>query len=476
MVPTPTRFLAKFGSQFGLIVSLSTFTSLGAFASAAQLPESDPVGRSATSQAGSHNAARSERVHAWIGAWMRSVSQAAELSSQQANSLHQHLVEAANADQARWMRLKQESTTPDTTVHWFMGYMGPVWNLTRAFEYQAERLLDTKQWGAYTTWRDRHHERIAGFFARRAVAVMHVDLFLTPPQRAICESAAVDWNRDHPNGVFLLRRPIQIASAKPLRQLVAQLPNDLLTFNQRLRLDYIRDAKLQVKFDRRTSSSTANRRIRDLDQKFAEDGLNTVVVRVDYLTTVLSLSVAQQRRLALAGKGAVRRLRQSWREAAQNTTARIELPESEDVVVSLLFPEQFATDDLWTNTLKDLDVDSRAARDTDTVAHRGAVGLVMGILDQELVLDEIQIEPLQRLVQQTEPERVSSHASNMPEIAMVARTLIRIDHEAIAAILSESQRECWRQIQNVFSFDGLDSASIRWMTQSPDLRLTESAS
>ena len=424
----------------------------------------------------SQSSARMKRIDAWLGAWHRGVSRAVGLSNQQSEALSQHLAKAASANQARWRRLKQESTIPDTAVHWFMGYMGPAWQLSRAFDFHAERSLSPTQWTGYTSWRERHNQRVARFFAQRAVAVMHADLFLTPEQRATCEAIAVDWNQPNLNGVFLLRRPNQIASAKPLRQLIVQLPDQLLTFNQRARLDYIRDSSAHFKLTRHSTPSSVNRRIADINQKCAADCLNAVAVRVDYLATMLQLSTAQERKLELAGKGAVRRLRQSWRNAAENVAARLEREEPEGIMLQLPVPEHFALDDLWANTLIQLDREAAATQDSTSVAHRGAVGLVMGILDQELLLDEGQIEPLQQLVRQTKPERVGSNATHMPEIAMVARTLVRINDKAVARILAPPQQQCWQQIREGFRFDGQTRASIRWMTPSPNLILTESAS
>ena len=82
----------------------------------------------------------------------------------------------------------------------------------------------------------------------------------------------------------------------------------------------------------------------------------------------------------------------------------------------------------------------------------GATSFVLGTLDRELFLSEKQIEPLQRLIAMTEPERVAGDQVHLLELAMMGRVLKEINEAAVDGILTDAQMVCWQQMKSQYRF------------------------
>jgi len=179
------------------------------------------------------------------------------------------------------------------------------------------------------------------------------------------------------------------------------------------------------------------------------------------------LNEKQARHLELAARGALLRATKKWKVETLQHVKRFRkqnqgfafrggfgvLDGRFRIRLAVPEPDRFLRDDIWQRAVEKLPPPVEVEVSTkESTVRDGATAFVLGALDRELFLSEKQIEPLQKLIAMTEPERVARDQVHLLELAMMGRVLKEINEDAVDGILTDAQMGCWQQMKSQYRF------------------------
>ena len=183
---------------------------------------------------------------------------------------------------------------------------------------------------------------------------------------------------------------------------------------------------------------------------------SSMTIRHEYLTTALELSADQSRRLQVAAKGATSRQLNSWKQSAvtavrQHADKKLHRGQLISIVSTFPTSQDAAEHTIWTRAVEDALNSAGGIKPDgfDEIQRSGATAFVLGTLTRELFLTDEQQTALRPLISDTHPEETPDQP--VSELAMIVRTMLRIQSDKVSNLLDESQLVCWNLIRDSFS-------------------------
>lgn len=429
-------------------------------------------------------ASRQKRLDAWCLALEDRLAKQFELTDQQRGELKKLLTKEAALNQQRWKRREPEGRAmPDSTVIVFAGKTGPTRRILRAVDRTFADLLSESQMERYTEVSQHRRERIGDWFAQRAVAVINSELYLSEEQLQACFEDLRQHAGKRSNGLYAFHQQNHYLPYERLDGLLNRLKSVKLTAIQKQRSQDLKTGNSNNNHVMVTINGGAveqnEEQLNAIYQQSREEMLNAAAVRAEFITTSLQLPQREARHLQVAGKGVTIRTLNAWKKQTREQIASFaENPRfGPGITIGLAGPQlnAFEQDQIWQRAVDRV----CAATDADLVRQRqqqerqGATAFVLATLDRELSLQSGQLDELQRLVEEAEPQRVAKNQHYCLELAILARTLVRIDEERLSNLLSAPQMTCWELMKSQFRFQNDTRARISTQHGDLQLRLTD---
>lgn len=407
--------------------------------------------------------ARRKRLDAWCQVKEDWLAAESELTPEQRLRLKKLLTKEAALNQQRWKRQENEGRVlPDTMVILFGGTLGPTRRVHRGILRDFIGRLPQEQRRRYAEVSQRRRDRITDWFAERAACVVSSELYLTDEQLAACTEEMKKQTRRPSNGLYAFHQQTHYLPYHSIESLQPRLDALTLTEIQQRRLTDLvaaskNNSQLMVAInggEKEHNEDVLNGFARKAKQRM----LTAAAVRTEYITTRLQLPPQEARHLQVAGKGVTIRHLNTWKKQtraqlqqfAQNPRFGL------GMTIHLAGPGAalFEHDRIWQQAVRKVceATNSKLIRTWSQRERQGATAFVMATLDRELMLRESQVEGLQRLIEASEPHQVGKPQEMLLELAMLARTLVRVDEADLRDVLSESQLECWEQMKRQFRY------------------------
>ncbi len=427
---------------------------------------------------------RQKRLDTWCLALESTLTAELMLTAEQQAAVKQVLTKEVALNQQRWKRQEHnQRPLPETTVILFAGMSGPTRRIYRAVDRALPPLLTEDQLDRLAELTEQRQQRIGNWFAVRAASVVNSELFLNNEQLQACVENLRPHTSRRSDGLYAFHQQKHYLPYEPLSSFLVRLKSVELTEKQRRRWGDLKAADPNNNHVMVTINSGADdQNEQQLDaayQAARERFLNAAAVRTEFLTTSLQLPDPAARHLQVAGKGVTIRRLNAWKKQTREQIKQFAANQrfAPGVAIGLSGPQiqSFEQDRIWRRAVEKV----CSSADTDLLRqHRqreleGATAFVMGTLDRELTLREDQVEGLQLLVEETEPHRVSNSQYYFLELAMLARTLVRINEDQLADLLSESQMECWKLVKSQFRFQARRQAGFQTQHGEMQLILTQ---
>lgn len=413
---------------------------------------------------------RQERLDSWYRAWIAHWATALELTDQQVSAIDQQARKILETNQGRWERRRVRMLLGDTAVIQFAGTSGPVYRIGRLLHKWLNEHLSARQMEMMEQCQLKRTRRIARWFAERGVAVADAELELTDDQQKECFDDFYRRAQRHGNGLYWFHGRSSYLRYEPLVSLSGRMEAHPLTSVQVGRLHALKDAGTPGNQNENLTVIVGD------ENSEAVDGASRKVVsrfrieadrHVAFLVASRGLNEKQRRHLELAARGALLRATKKWKVETLQYVNRFRKQNkgfafrggfgghNGRVRITLAVPEpdRFLRDEIWQRAVERLPPPVGVEFSTkESTVRDGATAFVLGTLDRELFLSEKQIEPLQRLIAMTEPERVAGGQVHLLELAMMGRVLKEINEEAADGILTDAQMVCWQQMKSQYRF------------------------
>lgn len=431
---------------------------------------------------------RQQRLDAWCLSLEDSLARDLDLNDHQRDELQKLLIKQSAINHQRWKAEQNQNRGNqliDATPILFAGSTGPTRRIARAVDKVLPRLVNEEKQAQYADLKTRRKKRIGDWFAQRAVAVIDAELFFSDAQRDACFEELRPHTERRSNGLFAFHRYSHY------------LPYEALPIVQTFRILELTPAQQSRLEDLRTNASAGNQITLTLTSNATEQNekqlheayqtartqfLNAAAVRAQFLTTRLELPQEQARYLETAGKGVTIRSLNEWKKRTRKQMQQYAANPrfGAGMRVGLPGPDirRLEHDQLWkravTTVCENADTELFSRHDQQVLD--GAIAFILATLDRELTLREDQIETMSQLVEKAEPHRVHIGQYYYLELAMLARTLVRIDEGQLADVLSEPQMKSWKLIKGAFRFRGKDRAELTTRNGDIHLNLTKPGS
>jgi hypothetical protein len=434
-------------------------------------------------------AERQARLDTWCLAWEEFLVRSLDLSNEQRADVHQLLINQSALSQQKWKTQPQQRQPGISrmSVVLFAGATGATASIIRGVEKGIPELLTDQQQEQYQTIRAIRKQRISGWFAERAAAIVDAELFLTGEQFAAClEDVRLQTARGKTNGLYAFHQQNHYLPYEQLGQFIRRFKKLELTTVQKRRWHDLRSGgqghnnhvTVTIVGD---ADEQNEKQLNEACEAARKRYLNAVAVRSEYLTNRLQLPQEQARYLEVAGKGVTVRRLNSWkkqtREQIKNFAANPQFGfgfGNQQVGLSGPSIRSLEQDRLWKRALEKICADRKTGvlRQHNERILRGATSFVLATLDRELHLDDDQAERLEKLVEEVEPHRVAPEQFYWFEMAILARTLAQIDQQQLSGVLNTAQLECLNLIKAQFRYQGKDHATITTQHGEINLNLT----
>jgi len=202
-----------------------------------------------------------------------------------------------------------------------------------------------------------------------------------------------------------------------------------------------------------------HQQMKDVGLKQREKFLHAAAVRVAWLEKELHLSGEQVEYLNTASKGAAVRAVGDWKETTQQMFEQME-QQMAAMRGDFAFGAQnidtrsLEKNEVWTDAVKTV---IGADRDQSTAERRAVIRTanarcVLALLDDEIWLLPEQREPMLSLVEKSRSEDAAAfqYQEYIRHVIMIAFPLLKSDEAERNKILTEPQREVWKQMQSFF--------------------------
>lgn len=443
----------------------------------------------AVNQGGQRNSARvrQQRLDAWCLSLEDSLAHDLDLSDDQRDDLQKLLIKQSAINHQRWKAEQNQNQNRgnqlvDTTPILFAGSTGPTRRISRAVDKAMASLLSEDKQALYTELKTKRKQRIGDWFAQRAVAVIDAELFFSDTQRKACFDELRPHTERRSNGLFAFHRYSHYLpyEALPIVQTFRILE---LTPAQESRLKDLRSnasAGNQITLTLTSNATDQNeKQLHEAYQTARTQFLNAAAVRAQFLTTRLELPQDQARYLETAGKGVTIRSLNQWKKQTRKQMQQYAANPRFGAGMRIGLPgpdiRSLEHDQLWkraVNTVcENADADLFDRHDQQVLD--GASAFILATLDRELTLREDQVETVRKLVDNTTPHLVHSNQYYYLELAMFARTLVLMEEEQLAEVLSEPQMKAWKLIKSAFRFRGKGRAEFTTRNGDVHLNLTK---
>ena len=184
-------------------------------------------------------------------------------------------------------------------------------------------------------------------------------------------------------------------------------------------------------------------------------------MRVDYFRTELKLTPEQSEFLTTAGKGASIRALGDWKETTQQTIDQMQAQ-----MAQMGGNFGFGAQNMNTNTIEQNEIWAEAVKSVTSGAaeeslkqrkdfHTNATAdMLLALLDEELWLASDQQERLREIVRKSLPKTAdpTQYQEYVRDVVLLAFPLFKTREQDRNEILTEPQREAWKQLQSFFQW------------------------
>ena len=302
-------------------------------------------------------------------------------------------------------------------------------------------------------------------FRTYIVAIFDKELFLTAEQRTALASelAAKGQTRMHP--LYAFQPQSYYLPYEPLGALLPKAQGKtFLEESQKKRLQDLYDSNSNgnnLIFQTSSSPDEWQQQIAAAGKTQREQYQRAAAVRVDYFRTELKLTPEQSEFLTTAGKGASIRALGDWKETTQQTIDQMQAQ-----MAQMGGNFGFGAQNMNTNTIEQNEIWAEAVKSVTSGAaeeslkqrkdfHTNATAdMLLALLDEELWLASDQQERLREIVRKSLPKTAdpTQYQEYVRDVVLLAFPLFKTREQDRNEILTEPQREAWKQLQSFFQW------------------------
>lgn len=302
-------------------------------------------------------------------------------------------------------------------------------------------------------------------FQSYLVAVIDRELFLSTRQRETLLRQLEKRNTTLPHPLFafnpqtaympyqsITTRIESIAGDELLEPSQQKRLRDLSTSNVGSQHLIIRSSAGQEMWDRQITEAAFQHR--DLF-------LRAAAVRVTYYEQQLMLSEEQVNHLECATKGAAVRAVGEWKQQAQGTVDRMQAQMAQragDIGfgVANMEPNTIEQNEIWTVAVSSITEGAprEHLNERQELNRAASAKAMLALLDSELWLTPAQRGPLEKLILKSLPSGQVSNSYDQyaRDLILLSYPLLKITEEDRSGILSEPQRNQWKQMESHFDW------------------------
>jgi len=298
------------------------------------------------------------------------------------------------------------------------------------------------------------------------VAIFDKELFLTSDQRTALASelAAKGQTRIHP--LYAFQPQSYYLPYEPLGSLLPKAKGKtFLEESQERRLQDLYDSTPNgnnLIFQTSSSPDEWQQQIAAAGKTQREQYQRAAAVRVDFYRTELKLTPEQSEFLTTAGKGASIRALGDWKETTQQTIDQMQQQMAQmggnfGFGAQNMNTNNIEQNEIWAEAVKS--VTSSGAAD-DSLKQRkdfhttATADMLLALLDEELWLMPEQHERLRVIIRKSLPKTAdpTQYQEYVRDVVLLAFPLFKTREQDRNEILTEPQREAWKQLQSFFQW------------------------
>ena len=412
-----------------------------------------------------------DRLKAYSGALQVWITQACVLTDAQQTTLKEVADKMLADEITRFAKRRnpqhQNQMFPETFPILFTRLAGAADGFqTKLLAAIRKELLTREQQDKLTTALADRAKAHREAFRTYIVAIFDKELFLTTEQRTALASelAAKGQTRIHPLYAFQPQ-----SYYLPYESLGVLLPKakgkTFLEESQEKRLQDLYDSTSNnnnLVFQTSSGPDEWQKQIAEAGKAQREQYQRAAAVRVDYFRTELKLTPEQSEFLTTAGKGASIRALGDWKETTQQT-----IDQMQQQMAQMGGNFGFGAQNMNTNTIEQNEIWAEAVKSVtssgaadDSLKQRkdfhttATADMLLALLDEELWLMPEQHERLRVIIRKSLPNTSDPTQSQeyVRDVVLLAFPLFKTREQDRNEILTEPQREAWKQLQSFFQW------------------------
>jgi hypothetical protein len=414
-----------------------------------------------------------ERLAAYSAALQFWVSSTCELSEEQKEALKERADQIHELEVTQFAKFRDQQHANAVFPRTFPILFA---NKTGIAHQYSERLIDAVRKQSLAQLTEEQQTRFESAVKERAdaqheafvnylVALFDKELFLNSEQQTILRTQLSSKDKPSLHPLYSFQPQSYYLPYEALGTLVPRTGgNKFLTDVQKKRLTDLTNSNpnsQHIIFQSESSPDDWQKQIIEAARSQRDRFLCAAAVRVSFLESELALTSKQSEYLMTASKGAAIRALGDWKETTQQTIDQMEMQMAQmggnfAFGVQNIMINDLEQNEIWAEALKSLASEStnelmQKRREAQSAA---TAGMLLALLDRELWLMPAQREPLRLLIQKSLPKN-SDPAQNQEyvrDIVLLAFPLFKIREQDRNDILTEPQREAWKQLQSFFEW------------------------